>query len=111
MRDFILVVGVMDPGKMKDYAEEIKEELNDDMYNSMALRERVYESIEKLAVDNKFNGLEKPKNMLLLKDPFTVENDLLTPTMKTKRNVATKRFEAEIAKLYEEGMVLGRKKK
>ena len=96
---------------MKDYAEETKEELNDAMYNSMALKERVYESIEKLAVDNKFNGLEKPKNMLLLKDPFTVENDLLKQTMKTKRNVAKKYYETEIIKMYEEGMVLGRKKK
>ena len=42
----------------------------------------------------------------LLKDPFTVDNDLLTPTMKTKRNIAKKHFEAheeaEIAKMYEE---------
>lgn len=111
LRDFIVLVGVTEPGKMKDYAEEVKKELNEDLYNSLELRERVYESIEQLAVENKFNGLEKPKNMLLVKDPFTVENDLLTPTMKTKRNIAKKHFETQINKMYEEGMVLGKKKK
>lgn len=33
-------------------------------------------------------------------DPFTAENDLLTPTFKTKRNVAAKTFEKQIKTLY-----------
>lgn len=54
----------------------------------------------KLANANKFNGLEKPKMIKLLKDPFTVESDILTPTMKLKRNVATKMFQEDIEKMY-----------
>ncbi|KAM0787287.1 hypothetical protein ACM66B_006520 [Microbotryomycetes sp. NB124-2] len=34
-------------------------------------------------------------------DPFTSENDLLTPTFKTKRNVAAKVFKDRITELYE----------
>ena len=53
-----------------------------------------------LAQANKFNSLEKPKCLKLLKDPWT-ENDLLTPTMKMKRNLAKARYEKEILEMYE----------
>jgi long-chain acyl-CoA synthetase len=46
-----------------------------------------------LAVANKFNSLEKPKQICLLADPFTVESDILTPTMKLKRNIAKKMYQ------------------
>jgi len=38
---------------------------------------------------------------MLMKEPFTIENEYLTPTMKMKRNIAKTRLEAEIAQLYE----------
>jgi len=38
---------------------------------------------------------------MLLKEPFTIENEYLTPTMKMKRNVAKVRLAAEITQLYE----------
>ena len=34
-------------------------------------------------------------------DPFTIESDILTPTMKLKRNIAKDRFKDQIAKMYE----------
>lgn len=33
-------------------------------------------------------------------DPFTVENDILTPTMKIKRNIAKSMFSEQINKMY-----------
>lgn len=51
------------------------------------------------------NGLEKPKGIKLLKDPFSIENGLLTPTMKFKRNVAKKQFNEDIIQLYEKGPI------
>jgi len=41
--------------------------------------------------------------MMLLFDPWTTESDILTPTMKLKRNVAKTRYENDIKRLYEEG--------
>ena len=34
-------------------------------------------------------------------DPFTIESDLLTPTMKLKRNIAKDTFKEQISKMYE----------
>ena len=46
----------------------------------------------RLAQENKLSGLEKPKEIFLTPDLFTVENDILTPTFKLKRNSAKKVF-------------------
>lgn len=40
----------------------------------------IRDEVLKLAEANKFNSLEKPKQFFLMLDPFTVENDILTPT-------------------------------
>jgi len=67
------------------------------------LIQAVNEECMKLAVQYKFNSLEKPKRIVLLWDPFTIENDFLTPTMKLKRNIAAKAFDAEIKAEYAKG--------
>jgi long-chain acyl-CoA synthetase len=53
-----------------------------------------------LAVKNKFNSLEKPKEICLKVDPFTPESGVLTATMKMKRNVAAVIYKQEIDALY-----------
>jgi long-subunit acyl-CoA synthetase (AMP-forming) len=50
------------------------------------LRKRVKESLLKLATDAKFNSLEKPKEFVLITEPMTIANNMLTPTFKYKRN-------------------------
>lgn len=55
----------------------------------------------KLANENKCNSLEKPKQIKLILEQWTVENDYLTPTMKIKRNVARDKLQNEILRLYE----------
>ena len=55
----------------------------------------------KLAAEAKLNGLEKPKQMMIIKEPWTIENEYLTPTMKMKRNVAKIKLTEEIKTLYE----------
>ena len=65
------------------------------------LRQDVFDDIIKLAVENKFSSLEKPKQIHLVFDQWTPETDILTPTMKMKRNIAQKVYEKEIEKMYE----------
>lgn len=64
------------------------------------LRNLVYEDILRLAKDNNLNSLEKPKQFHLIRVPFSVESNILTPTMKLKRNVAREMFKDKIAELY-----------
>ena len=53
-----------------------------------------------LAKANKFSGLEKIKKIHLTSEPFTIENDILTPTMKIKRNIAKNVYSEQIAEMY-----------
>lgn len=57
-----------------------------------------------LAKGSNLNSLEKPKNFILLWEPFSDKDDLLTPTFKMKRNVATKHFDAQIQEMYAAGI-------
>lgn len=48
-----------------------------------------------------FPGYAKVRKIALLHDPWTVENGLLTPTLKVKRNMVLQHYVAEYEKLYE----------
>ena len=72
------------------------------MVNDAGFRQTVYDDLMKLAVEGKLNSLEKPKQITLLVDPWTIENDYLTPTMKMKRNVAKEKLRADIDRMYGE---------
>ena len=50
---------------------------------------------------NGLKGFELPKKIFLFKERFSIENQIITPTMKIKRHVAKKIFEEEINKMYE----------
>jgi long-chain acyl-CoA synthetase len=47
--------------------------------------------------------LERPKKIHLTGAPFSIENDILTPTLKLKRHAAKKFYQEQIDKLYAEG--------
>eukprot|EP00026_Physarum_polycephalum_P004682 Phypoly_transcript_04705.p1 GENE.Phypoly_transcript_04705~~Phypoly_transcript_04705.p1 ORF type:complete len:665 (+),score=115.34 Phypoly_transcript_04705:109-2103(+) len=47
-------------------------------------------------------GFEIPRNAWIAYEQFTQENDLMTPTMKLKRNAIKEKYKKEIAKMYEE---------
>lgn len=50
---------------------------------------------------SELRGFEFAKAIYLSSEPFSIENDLLTPTFKVKRPQAKKYYEAQIAELYE----------
>ena len=53
-----------------------------------------------IARADKLHGFEFIKAVYLESEPFTIENDLLSPTFKIKRNVAAKRYEQQINQMY-----------
>ena len=50
--------------------------------------------------NNNFSKIEKIKKFLIIKDQFTIENGLMTPTLKLKRYKIIKKYKSEIEKLY-----------
>jgi long-chain acyl-CoA synthetase len=68
--------------------------------DSEDFRKVVNDDLLKLAGENKLSSLEKPKAIHLTLDPFTIENDMITPTFKLKRNIAKKVYQAQIDKMY-----------
>ncbi len=48
-----------------------------------------------------FPGYAKVNRVLLLQEPWDVENGLLTPTLKLRRAMVAKQYAAQIKALYE----------
>lgn len=100
LNNHCILIAVIDEIKFKSWAEANNKPLEQSSLDDQGLRDEVYANIVSLCKSNKLNSLETPKQFQLLKDPFTIESDLLTPTMKLKRNIARKMFADTIQKLY-----------
>lgn len=111
IKDYIVGFIVVDPDAVKKFSNDKNLPVDDQLMENEELKQIVFDSLIDLANANKFNGLERPKQIKLLKDPFTVESDILTPTMKLKRNVATKVYQADIDRLYNLQVMSQTKKK
>jgi len=72
------------------------------VYANKDYKKEIMDDMARLAKDNNLSGLEKPKKIFVTGDAFTIENDMLTPTFKLKRNVAQKVYDAEIKQMYKE---------
>jgi len=101
LRDYIIGFVIVDPEAAQKYCKENGVTLNDELYQNNDFKQAILDDMIKLGLESKFNSLEKPKQLLLIKEPWTVESDLLTPTLKLKRSVAKKVYEREIHELYE----------
>jgi long-chain acyl-CoA synthetase len=69
-----------------------------DLLNNPAVRQMIAEEIDKTTTD--CSPYEKVRNFLLLPEGFTVENDLLTPTLKLRRPKIEQRYADGIAAMY-----------
>lgn len=71
-------------------------------YKDKELNSIIAQDLFKVAKQQKLNGYEYIKAFYLEKDPFTIENELLTPTFKLKRHQARLHYAKEIEALYKE---------
>ena len=70
-------------------------------FDDKDLINEILKEIETFSRNNDIKGFEIVKKIHLSKEPFTVDNNLLTTTMKIKRHVAKNKFLEVINKLYE----------
>ena len=59
---------------------------------------KIQEEIEK--INKNFSKIEKIKKFIIIKEQFTIENGMMTPTLKLKRYKIIKKYLIEIEKLY-----------
>jgi long-chain acyl-CoA synthetase len=103
---FLIAVIIIDPENAKDWAKKkgVDPEDMESLVKNADLRKDIFAQIEEKGKENKVTGLEKIKKAHFTFDPFSVENGILTPTFKLKRNEAKKAYEAELNALYAEGL-------
>lgn len=80
--------------------DQILEYLNDKEIRKEFLKEM------NASTGKQLQGYEKVHNLSIQIDPLTVERNIITPTMKIKRPLATKFFKDDFNRMYEEGSLL-----
>jgi len=99
-----VAIVVPDEVVLRDVAKElgIEEKAWSGLCMNKQLTKYIYDEMIALGNANKLNKLEQVKNIFVWHQQFSVENDLLTPTLKSKRPQMRARFEAEIKHMYAE---------
>ena len=63
-----------------------------------AVKEKIQEEIEK--INKNLSKIEKIKKFIIIKKQFTIENNMMTPTLKLKRYKITNIYKIELEKLF-----------
>ena len=104
LQNYLVGILVPKPGPVIEFLKNKGIEANKDNYkdyfDDKDLIHDILNELETFSRSNDIKGFEIVKNVHLFKGSFTVDNNLLTTTMKIKRHIAKKFFENEIKKLY-----------
>ena len=85
---------------LKNKDPNVSKENYKNYFDDQELKTDIIKELDKYGRKNGLKGFELPKKIHLCKEPFSVENQIITPTMKIRRHIAKKYFEQEIKKLY-----------
>jgi len=97
------IVGIIYPKKDRIFQLAKEKKIEGDFENlckNKEILEEISKSIELFSKKYLLNSLETLKNYFLVTEPFSIENDTLTPTLKFKRYNVMKKYEKQIADLY-----------
>ena len=72
----------------------------EELCKSKELHDMIMNDVKGLAKKNGLHGFETPKAIFLEANPFTVENDLITPTFKLKRPQLREYYQKQIDEMY-----------
>ena len=101
------LVGILVP-KYKDVIDFLKNKgINDvtkenykNYFEDPDLIKDILKTIDDYSRKNDIKGFEIVKKVYLSKEPFSIDNNLLTTTLKLRRHIAKKHFLKEIQKMY-----------
>jgi long-chain acyl-CoA synthetase len=99
-KPYLVALAVLNPEAWLQFSNQIN--VRPDMPESLTDSVVQAEVLERIS-DNlrAFPGYAKVHRVLLLQEPWSIENGLLTPTLKVKRAKVVERYAAEIKELYE----------
>ncbi|KAI1008120.1 Acyl-CoA ligase 891, peroxisomal [Podosphaera aphanis] len=111
-QSFLVSIFGIDPVAFAPFASKIlKETISPDDIPSIKVaardirvRKAVLKELDTIGKKNKFNSFERVRNVWLEVDPFTIQNELLTPTLKLKRPQTARKFRAELDAMYAESL-------
>jgi long-chain acyl-CoA synthetase len=83
---------------IRNWADDRGIRLGDDLAADEAVRQLIASEIERLS--SEFKGPERPRAVALLGQGFTVDNGLLTPTLRIRRHEVVSRHRATLEGLY-----------
>ncbi|KAI0989438.1 hypothetical protein GJ496_009546 [Pomphorhynchus laevis] len=72
----------------------------EDLCKHPKLKDIIMKLIHAASTEAQLSGVEKVRNIYLSSEPFTIDNGLLTPTMKIRRSVCASYFRQQIDSLY-----------
>ena len=99
-RSYMVAVAVVNPIVWEQFAGEIG--VRSDMPESLKDSRVEQQALLRIAAQLKqFPGYARIHRVLLQTEPWTVENGIMTPTLKMKRNRVAEHFAKEIKQLYE----------
>ncbi|CAH8603425.1 unnamed protein product [Dicrocoelium dendriticum] len=86
---------------------EVLSSLNEvELCSNLDVRKYILSRMNALGRQRGLNGFELAKSIFLTPNEFTIENGLLTPTLKLATHRAREHFRGAIAELYTEGQLL-----
>jgi long-chain acyl-CoA synthetase len=95
-----IVVPEINPVK-KWYKQEIGKDVDfEEIIKDPATNKFILADLQRMGKENKLNSIEQVKSIHLESQPFTVENGLLTPTLKSKRPQLRLKYKETIKDLY-----------
>ena len=104
LKNYLVAVVVPREKETIEFLKSIGKDVNKDNYKDYfddeVLKNEILKEMETLGRKNDFKGFEVIKKVHLSKIPFSVDNDMATPTMKIKRPNAKKYYKKILDDLY-----------
>lgn len=103
------LVGIVVPEEeaLRKYLKDNNIEIEgtfEELCKSEEIKKIIFKELKKVDEHSTLMSFEKVKNIYLSSEVWTIENNMLTPTMKLKREVGEKKYKSCIEQLYKEGM-------
>lgn len=105
LQDHLIAVVVPDPVQLEAMAAKagLKGKSPEELAGHKSVKAAIQQALNREGKKQGLNGFEMIKNIHVSLEPFTTENNLLTPTFKVRRRDAYMRYKEELDRLYELG--------